>query len=182
MDQPEPSPFVLRWLPRLYHVLGKFPRALDVAMGQGRHTSVLAKVGFQTFGVDCDFLRVAQGKSTLRKGNLTAAVWVADLEQPTLNGACFDLILCTRYLQRTLLPTLVESVTPRGFIVYETFTTAQLKHNWGPRSREHLLQTGGELRNAFEGWEKWEYEEVFLPFGEARLVARKPGVYRSRDR
>ena len=116
MDQSEPSPFVLRWLPRLYHALGGLPRALDVAMGEGRHTSVLAKVGFYTFGVDCDFLRVACAKSTLHKANLTAAMWVADLEQPTLNGACFDLILCTRYLQRNLLPALVESVTPHGFL------------------------------------------------------------------
>jgi hypothetical protein len=51
-----PSPFVAEWVAarpaRRTTNHERQPRALDVAMGRGRHAVVLARAGFKTFGVD----------------------------------------------------------------------------------------------------------------------------------
>jgi len=50
-----PSPFVVEWVARVARELDaeqERRRALDVAMGRGRHALVLAGAGFDTFGVD----------------------------------------------------------------------------------------------------------------------------------
>ena len=46
------SPFIVEWIERLAPRGKGARRALDVAMGRGRHAVVLAQWGFRTFGVD----------------------------------------------------------------------------------------------------------------------------------
>ena len=168
------SSFILRWLPRLQPVLGIRPRALDLAMGDGRHTRVLAEAGFRAFGVDRNYSRVWQARAWLRASGLDASLWVADLECYPLGNGHFDLVVCSRYLQRSLWSALAASVRPGGFVLYETFTTDQRQYDWGPRASDHLLTPGGELRAAFDGWDVWTYDERREPAAEAQLVARKP--------
>ena len=150
------------------------PRALDLAMGDGRHTRVLAEAGFHAFGVDRDYSRVWQARAGLRASGLDACLWVADLECYPLGDGHFDLVVCSRYLQRSLWSALAALVRPGGFVLYETFTTNQQQYDWGPRSSDHLLIPGGELRAAFDGWDVWTYDERREPAAEAQLVARKP--------
>ena len=143
-------------------------------MGRGRHSTVLIQNGFCVFGVDRDHGRVSQAQAALRMSGLAGCLWVADLERCPLGTRRFDLVVCTRYLQRSLWPALADAVIPGGFILYETFTTTQLRYDWGPRSGDHLLHPDGELCAAFQGWDVWTYEECEVPTAEARLVARKP--------
>ncbi len=164
-----PSPVVSRWLPILRDHLGTRRDALDLAMGTGRHARAAAGHGFRVFGVDRNLDRVQRA----RPGSLEHAwLWVADLETVTLPRDRFDLIICTNYLQRSIWPALRDAVRAGGFVIYETFTVAQLAHGTGPRSPDHLLRLG-ELRAAFDGWELCHDEECTAPAGVARLVARK---------
>ena len=142
-------------------------------MGEGRHTRVLVELGFRTFGVDRDQARVGRAYCNLRTLGQKAFLWVADLDYCPLAERHFDLVLCSRYLQRNLWAELAGSVKLGGFVIYETFTTHQRQYDWGPHSSDHLLQPG-ELRDSFKGWEIWVYDERQVPAGEARLVARKP--------
>ena len=169
-----PSAFLLAWLPRLRGSLGHCPVALDLAMGAGRHTLPLAAAGFKAFGVDRDWHRMRAAVSAAAQRGLRLAVWVADLERCPLPTARFDLVVCTNYLQRDLWNPLQAAVRSGGFVVYETFTIAQLRYPKGPRSPDHLLQHG-ELRDAFRSWQHWAYEERDDTMAVARLVARKPG-------
>ncbi len=168
-----PAAFVLEWLPSVSRELGPRPRALDLAMGTGRHALLLAARGYLAFGVDRDRDRVAEAARSAREGGLTLRAWIADLEEVPLPIAGFDLLLCTNYLQRDLWPAVRAAVKPDGFVLYQTFTTGQLALGLGPRSPDHLLQPG-ELRAAFEGWDVWHYDEVEQPSALATLVARKP--------
>ena len=170
-----PSPFVVRCLTRVRQKFSDQPSALDLAMGSGRHSVVLAEAGFAVFGVDRDHERQTRARARLAEQALSARMWTADLEAGgALPQRRFDLVVCTRYLQRTLWAELSEAVRPGGFVIYETFTTAQRRYDWGPRSPEFLLEPGGELRRAFGGWDLWEYEECEAPAAEARLLARRP--------
>jgi hypothetical protein len=100
-------------------------------------------------------------------------LWAADLEHTVLPASRFDLLVCTRYLQRNLFAALGDAIKPGGIVLYETFTVRQRQHGTGPRSPDHLLEPL-ELRKAFSGWTELEYDEVDKPEALARLAARKP--------
>ena len=171
---PDPSPFVIRSLRAIAGLVKPGARALDVAMGVGRHAVLLAQSGFTVFGVDRDHSRLRRTTARPVADGMRARVWVADLETCSLPSSSFDLVLCTRYLQRNLWEALRDAVQPMGFILYETFTVSQRRYGWGPCSTDYLLRTGGELRAAFHDWEIWCYEESDSPPAEARLLARRP--------
>ena len=165
-----PSTVVTRWLPTVRERLGTRLDLLDLAMGTGRHSRAAAAYGFRVFGVDRDLGRVREA----RTGSLAyARLWVADLEEVTLPRERFDLVICTNYLQRSLWASLRETVRPGGFVIYETFTTAQRARGTGPRSPDYLLQPG-ELRRVFSRWEIYHAEEHDTPTAVAQTVARKP--------
>jgi len=166
------SPFVEEWIVRLGPSSRGTKRALDVAMGRGRHAVTLARAGFQTFGVDIRFEAVRDGASAALSAGTALRAWCADLTQHPLPSAHFDVIVVTRYLQRDLFAPLAAALRPGGTLVYETFTTAQRAHGWGPTSPDHLLEPG-ELARAFERLDVLFYEEVLEPEAVARLVARR---------
>ena len=171
------SPFVAEWLPRVAAAIGanlRPPRALDLAMGEGRHGMPLARAGFVTFGVDRSVDRLATACRAARDEGLTFQAWAADLDTYPLPAGRFDLLFCTRFLLRARWNDLKRSVAPGGFVIYETFTIHQIKFGRGPSSADHLLRPG-ELPAAFADWQIAFSEEVDAPAALARLVARKPG-------
>ena len=166
-----PSPFISEWVRRVPGA-GR-GRALDVAMGRGRHALLLASAGFRTFGVDRDLPSVATAIGTGARSGLAIRGWCADLTAHPLPRDWFDLIVVTRYLQRDLCPALARALAPGGVLLYETFTEAQRAKGRGPTSPHHLLKPG-ELREQFPGLEVAFYEETFEPDALARLAARRP--------
>jgi tellurite methyltransferase len=169
-----PSPFLSAWIARLADPTGK-PRALDVAMGRGRHALALARAGFRAYGVDrrLDAVRDAVARAVAE--GLTVRAWVADLARHPLPDDHFDLLVVARYLQRDLFGALRATVAPGGVVLYETFADRQRRHGRGPSSADHLLRPG-ELKAAFEGFEVLFYEEVDDPEAVARIAARRPAV------
>ena len=166
-----PSPFVAEWVRRLTP-RARHARALDVAMGRGRHAVLLARAGFRTFGVDLKWDAVRDAMSAASAESVVVLGWCADLTRSPLPRGRFDLIVVTRYLQRDLFPSLRAAVAPNGVILYETFTVVQRAHGRGPTSPDHLLEPG-ELARLFDGFEVAFYEEVPEPDALARIVAKK---------
>jgi tellurite methyltransferase len=168
-----PSPFVVDWIPRVSALVGPRPRALDVAVGHGRHSTLLARSGFAAFGVDLSFDAVKTAVARARAEALVLRGWCADLTRFGLPVAAFDAVLVTRYLQRDLFPAIRNTLRPGGIAIYETFTVNQRRLGVGPRSPEHLLGED-ELREHFEEFDVLFYEEVDAPEAVARIVARRP--------
>jgi len=172
-----PSPFVLEWLHRARHSLlhgsrHSPRRALDLAMGQGRHARALARAGFRTFGVDLQFEAVRRALDDAVADKVMIAGWCADLRHHPLPRSRFDVIVVTRYLQRDLFVSIGDALAPDGVLIYETFTTLQRVCGRGPTSPDHLLEPG-ELRHAFGMLEILFYEEVSAPDALARIVGRR---------
>jgi len=169
-----PSPFIERWASKLSGELVEPRRALDVAMGRGRHAVVLAATGFRVFGVDInpDAVRDAVGHATSR--GLIVRGWCADLTVSPLPSSHFELVVVTRYLQRDLCAALAETLKPGGILLYETFTEAQRTRGRGPTSPDHLLRPG-ELPALFGELDALFYEEETDPADDAlaRLAARR---------
>ena len=166
-----PSPFIVEWIERIGRERGGERRALDVAMGRGRHALPLARAGFRTFGVDVKLEAVRDAVAHARGEGLRVLGWCADLAQHPLPRGRFELVIVSRYLQRDLFPDLLAAVAPGGVLLYETFTTHQRALGRPPASADHLLEPG-ELRQRFDGFDVLSYEEVLAPDAVARLAAR----------
>jgi 2-polyprenyl-3-methyl-5-hydroxy-6-metoxy-1,4-benzoquinol methylase len=166
------SPFIVEWIDRLAPGGGDAPRALDVAMGRGRHAVVLARAGFRTFGVDIAIDAVQAAAASAKAAGVSIHAWCADLTMHPLPLARFDVVVVARYLQRDLFPALRATVVPGGVVLYETFTTAQRALGSGPTSADHLLEPG-ELLRRFRAFEVLFYEEVVGPEAVARIAARR---------
>jgi tellurite methyltransferase len=167
-----PSPFAATWIAMLAVPSKRPQKALDVAMGRGRHALLLARHGFETFGVDVDFEAVNDAMQAATREGLRIHGWCADLTVSRLPEHVFDIVVVTRYLQRDLFPSLKASLRMGGCVLYETFITAQRELGTGPRSPDHLLRPS-ELLTVFDGWDVMFYEEVDRPEAVARLVAQR---------
>jgi tellurite methyltransferase len=167
-----PSPFIVEWIERLSPRADATRRALDVAMGRGRHAVVLARSGFRTFGVDIKLAAVQDAVASAQAAGVAVHTWCADLTRHPLPQARFDVVVVARYLQRDLFPALQGAVVPGGVALYETFTTAQRALGTGPTSPDHLLEPG-ELVGLFDRFDVLFYEEVAGPEAVARISARR---------
>jgi tellurite methyltransferase len=165
-----PSPFIVEWVERIARER-EGQRALDVAMGRGRHAVPLARAGFRTFGVDMKLDAVRDALAAARHEGVRVHGWCADLTRSGLPRERFDVVVVSRYLQRDLFADLRATVVTGGAVIYETFTTAQRATGRPPTSPDHLLEPG-ELRNRFDAFDVLFYEEVAAPDAVARLVAR----------
>jgi len=163
--------------------------ALDIACGTGRHSLLLSVRGQHVTAVD--FSSVALGILEARARSMSAPVRRgeglreagrpqkgglelihANLERIRLPERCYDLILCVQYLQRDLFPQMARALRPKGMLVMETFTSAQLEFAGGPRNPAYLLETG-ELREAFPELCVLFHRELRAGVGIASLVAKK---------
>ena len=163
---------MLEWLPKIAALEPAPARALDIAMGRGRHALALAATGFRTFGVELKFEAVRDAIREASARSLTLHAWCADLNVYPLPSRVFDLVLVTRYLQRDLFESLAGAIVPGGAVIYETFTVNQRALGTGPTSPDHLLGVG-ELHERFRDFDVLFYEEVLTPEAVARIVARK---------
>ena len=182
----EPAAFLREALPLLPQ-----GRALDLAMGAGCNAVFLAENGWRVTGVDwsaaalekAEALARARGvsveveKTAGRKGPQASPgllLVLADLEHRRLPVSQYDLVICIRYLQRSLFALIQAALRPGGVAVFETYTTDQLRFAGGPRNPDFLLKPG-ELRIAFPALETLFYRELCAGQGIASIVARKPG-------
>jgi SAM-dependent methyltransferase len=173
-----PSPFVAHWVRALSERHTAPERALDIAMGRGRHAGILARAGYRVFGVDNNYEAVRDARRSVAVSGGTLRGWCGDLTMTSLPRGWFDVIVVARYLQRDLFPSIVTALAPGGVVLYETFTEAQRHHGRGPTSPDHLLKPG-ELPTYFEGLETLAYEEVDEPEAVARLAAKAEARRRS---
>ena len=181
----EPASIVGELLPLL-------PRgpALDVGCGTGRHSLLLGARGQHVTAADWSGAglevleararaegiptrRISSAEQIVKRHHGGIDLVQADLEQLQLPENTFELILCVQYLQRSLFPELEQALRPGGFLLFETFTRAQLEFSGGPRNPEYLLDSG-ELRTAFPELRVIFHRELRAGQGIASLLAQKP--------
>ncbi|WP_237133328.1 class I SAM-dependent methyltransferase [Pseudohongiella sp. O18] len=171
-----PSPFLVQAL----NLIGTLPvngRALDLACGAGRNAMYLASCGYQVDAVDISETALALGADMARQAGLSSIRWHAhDLDGPlpgTLNG--FHLISVLRYLNLSIIPSLVERLIPGAFLIVEVHLQSDeaVSGPGGTRFRA----APGELRESASNLEVIEYFEGLVdePDGSRAAVARLIG-------
>ena len=165
-----PSAWVLRFIDEL----PAHAKVLDLACGEGRHTSLCLLKGYEVTAVDVDVshveLLVGAPGLTVECRDLEAEPWPYEAEQ-------FDAIIVTNYLHRPHFPHYWESLKGGGLFLMETFTEVNTAI-WGrPRSPEHVLKPGELLKLAPEGARICAYEEGLTEneLGVERIAWLKPG-------
>jgi SAM-dependent methyltransferase len=117
-------------------------RVLDFACGVGRHSLAAAALGARVTALDRDEERLASARELAQERGFEVDWRVADLEGPWPELAGFEGVLVFNYLDRARMPELVAQLEPGGFLMMETYLTAQRELGWGPTSDDHLLRPG----------------------------------------
>ena len=125
-------------------------------------------LGHPVCGVDRSEAAIASlsgvGEAVL--ADIEAGVW-------PFAGRTFAGVVVTNYLWRPLLPVIVQSVTPGGVLIYETFAAGN--ETVGKPSRPDFLLQPGELLSACHELRVVAYEDGFVERPE-RFVQRIAAV------
>ena len=169
-DRRHPSALLAAWTDRLPR-----GRALDVACGLGRNAIHLAANGYAVDAMDISGVALAEARERAAGVDVN---WIEmDLEQPDIACDTYDVIVVARFLDRPLIPRLIDALRPGGHLVYDHhyITCADVG---GPKSRRFRARPN-ELLERFRALRVLSYEEGIVadPDGRrmalARLVACK---------
>lgn len=146
-DNADPDEILTEWLTGA----GNGRRALDVACGSGANTLHLARNGYQVVAADISIAGLRLLKRRVANYLHRVDVLAVDLDSFIPATAQFDLIVMIRYLNRSLIPRLCNSLKPGGEIFLRTFNQNMLsaKPGFNP---DFVLETG-ELRQTFSAFE-----------------------------
>lgn len=139
--QDQPS----RWVARFAARIPAGGLVLDLACGGGRHSRLLASLGYRVLALDRDPAALSALTNQLIDTQLfdLETVGSAMLPQWPLRPERFCGIVVTNYLHRPLLADLLASLAPGGVLIYETF--AQGNGLFGKPSNPAFLLAPGEL-------------------------------------
>ena len=160
----DPSSWVRRFAP----LIPKDGLVLDLACGSGRHSLLLASLGYRVLAIDQD-IRVVNALSnpliSSRSLNLEEEEW------PFLNSE-FSAIVVTNYLYRPHIDQLPKMLKKDGILIYETF--AQGNGDFGKPSNPNFLLNPGELL-AFASRHELKvlaFEDIYVDQPKPAMVQR----------
>lgn len=172
-----PAPLLVQCRTTLQDAYSTAP-VLDLACGAGYNGLYLAVHGASVRLIDRDESHLAAVRALSHKLGVSVDVQWMDLERgepPLLPYSTYGVVLVFRYLHRPLIPSIQKTIKPGGILVYETFTTDQLRFG-RPRNPDYLLKPG-ELHHWFKEWEilhAFEGELQNPLRAMAQIVCRKP--------
>jgi 2-polyprenyl-3-methyl-5-hydroxy-6-metoxy-1,4-benzoquinol methylase len=167
-------------LKRNPHLLPTKGKALDLACGLGGNALTLSAHGLETVAWDISPVAIERLEAYAANEGLTnLSAQVRDVEQLPPPPASFDLIIVSYYLERALIPDMIDALLPGGLIYYQTFTQLAVS-DLGPSSPAYRL-ADNELLQLFSSLKLRYYREENrlgnLHAGVrdvAMLVAEKP--------
>jgi tellurite methyltransferase len=158
--------------PSVIEMLELLPRglALDVACGAGRHSLLLARSGFKVIAADYAETALRTLQSAARAEHLDIWPLAADLSNFPLPRCRFDTILNVSFLDRQLLPRLIEALRPGGALLFDTFLIDQAATGH-PRNPDFML-AHYELREMLHGTDLVRYREGIVAYPDGRSAWR----------
>lgn len=126
-------------------LLPKHGNALDLACGLGGNAILLAESGLEVDAWDISSvaLQILQQQATEK--DLSIATLQCHISTETLTNQTYDVIVISRFLDRTLCNAIMAALKPGGLLFYQTFTRNKLDQQ-GPSNPEYLLANNELLR------------------------------------
>jgi 2-polyprenyl-3-methyl-5-hydroxy-6-metoxy-1,4-benzoquinol methylase len=137
--------------------------ALDIACGLGHNAIWLSQQGWSVDAVDISTTGLELAKFSAAANNV-APNWIeADLDQWQPRADSYDLVVVFRFLDRTAVPRIVRTgLRPGGWLVYETFSRAELQRTGSHISNPSFTLAPGELAELFSDFDVLQYGEEKL--------------------
>lgn len=150
-------------------------QALDVACGLGHNAIWLAQQGWQVDAVDVSHagLQLARQSATSHGCDVN---WIeADLDDWMPQSSAFDLAVVFRFLDRATVPRVVRAaVRTAGWLVYETFSAAQLQRPDSHIRNPAFTLASGELQQLFPEFDViLQREDVLADRTVERFLAQR---------
>jgi SAM-dependent methyltransferase len=152
------GPAAAEVLKRNLHLLPVKGKALDLACGLGGNALTLVAYGLETVAWDISPVAIERLNAYAANEGLTSlSAQVRDVEQFPPPPASFALIIVSYYLERALIPHLIDALLPGGLIFYQTFTQTAVS-DLGPSNPAYRL-ADNELLQLFSSLKLRYYRE-----------------------
>ncbi|WP_456380440.1 class I SAM-dependent methyltransferase [Thiolapillus sp.] len=160
------------------HLLPDAGKALDLACGRGASAMFMAQAGLETHAWDFSTVAIERLDKKAREHSLKIKTQVRDVVNNPPEPGSFDLILVSYFLERRLIPQLVQALRPEGMLFYQTFVK-DVYLDRGPATDEWRLERN-ELLHLFQDLRIHYYREDGRVFSQptelsdlAMIVASK---------
>lgn len=123
--------------------------ALELACGIGANALFLAKRGWTVDAVDQSDVAIERLRRAARSEGVSGQIslHLSDARAFHIEKDSYDLVVCIRFLDRSLLDPLAAALKPGGLLLFKTFTTAHLRYQ--PRFPEAYCLEPDELPSLF---------------------------------
>ena len=166
MTDTPPSDWIVRW----GSLVPPGATVIDVACGGGRHARWFASRGHPVTGVDRD-----PSIMELEQAGISTVVADIELGSWPFTDRAFGVVVVTNYLHRPLFPTLLATVAPGGWLLYETFAIGNERFG-RPSNPDFLLRTGELLEVVHGKLKVVAYEDMELGLPRPAMIQRIAAV------
>ncbi|MBF0589997.1 MAG: methyltransferase domain-containing protein [Magnetococcales bacterium] len=140
------------------HLLPRQGHALEVACGLGGNALFLAARGLETLAWDISDVAISRLQQEARQRQLPVTAQLRDLSVEPMPEAQFDVLVVSRFLDRGMMPGMIQALRPGGLLFYQTFTRIKVDAAMGPDNPEYRLDVG-ELLVLFGALQILHYRE-----------------------
>lgn len=120
------------------HLLPDTGTALDLACGRGANTLFLAKRGLNVHAWDISEEAITSLNTKANELKLTLETRICDVTAEPLQSNCFDVIVVSYFLDRNLMPSIINALRKNGLLFYQTFIRERIDDS-GPRNNVYRL-------------------------------------------
>ena len=152
--------------------------ALDLACGRGANALYLAGKGYATCAWDLSEVVIQRLADQARQIGVPLSTVQRDVAANPPAPASFDIIVVSRYLERTIVPDIIAALKDGGLLFYQTFIREKTA-DFGPHNPAYRLQPN-ELLHLFQSLHIIYYHEEGTTGdtdqgfrNEAMLIAQK---------
>ena len=134
------------------HVLSSHPHllppggtALDLACGRGGNALYLAAGGYNTRAWDISEVAIQRLADLARQRGLPLTAQQRDVTADPPESESFDVIVVSRFLDRTLAPAICAALKEQGLLFYQTFIREKVSDT-GPHNPAYRLDANELLQ------------------------------------
>ncbi|MGE3537709.1 MAG: class I SAM-dependent methyltransferase [Candidatus Tectimicrobiota bacterium] len=128
------------------HLLPASGCALDLACGLGGNALLLAARGLETWAWDIADSAITRLQATALQQGVTLHTAVRDVVAQPPSARSFDVLVVSRFLDRSLAPALIQALKPGGLLLYQTLTQLTVGDVHKPSNPAYLLAPQELLR------------------------------------
>ncbi|MCQ8104097.1 methyltransferase domain-containing protein [Methylomonas sp. SURF-2] len=168
------TPHIAEVLSAHLHLLPVRGRALDLACGLGGNALMLAEQGLRVDAWDISRVALSHLQNQAEQHRLQIATRQVVLTPDKLPRNRFDVIVISRFLDRSLCNAIMAALKTDGLLFYQTFIRHKLDQQ-GPSNPDYLLECN-ELPQLFSPLTLVFYQE-YARIGDLRHGNRNEACY-----